>query len=404
MTSVKAVLHIGHATKSGKYPLVVQIIHNRQRRLLKTGIRLLPEQFIEAKQKIIKGVRRSQSLELVKQENETLKALLTVVKNRVDELSDISFTADDISEWYKMRDIETYLFNYLDKMIDEKLSENKIGIARAYKSTLNSIRAYRNNEDMHLSDLTFAFLTEYEHYLIMKGVSQNTIAFYFRNLRTAYNKAYSEGVFQTIGHSPFAKFNLSAAKTMKRALPIKFIRKLSALDLSVYPNEQLARDLFMASFYLRGMAFVDLIHLRRENVINGSISYSRRKTGMLVLVEIVPPLQVILNRYAKCGNYLFPCLSDECKTAEEQYSKYRKSLLYYNRFLKSVGTHIGLRTPLTGYVARHSWATCAKNIGASTTVISEGLGHASEKVTRVYLKSFENSVLDDLNNVVSKLR
>ena len=143
MTSVKAVLHIGHATKSGKYPLVVQVIHNRQRRLLKTGIRLLPEQFIEAKQKIIKGARRSQSLELVKQENETLKTLLTVVKNRVDELSDIRFTADDISEWYKMRDMETYLFYYLDKMIDEKLSEKKIGIARAYKSTLNSIRAYR---------------------------------------------------------------------------------------------------------------------------------------------------------------------------------------------------------------------------------------------------------------------
>ena len=55
------------------------------------------------------------------------------------------------------------------------------------------------------------------------------------------------------------------------------------------------------------------------------------------------------------------------------------------------------------YVARHTWATLAKQCGAPVAVISEGLGHASEKITHIYLKEFDSDVLDRINEIVTRL-
>ncbi len=54
-------------------------------------------------------------------------------------------------------------------------------------------------------------------------------------------------------------------------------------------------------------------------------------------------------------------------------------------------------------VARHSWATIAKKDGISTSVISEGLGHATEHITQVYLDSFENDMMDEANKRIANL-
>ena len=47
------------------------------------------------------------------------------------------------------------------------------------------------------------------------------------------------------------------------------------------------------------------------------------------------------------------------------------------------------------HTARHSYATVLKRSGVSTAIISESLGHSSEKVTQIYLDSFENSQIDE---------
>lgn len=336
--------------------------------------------------------------------NRTLQESLTAVRQHISDLSGTLFEAEDIALWYKMRGNDCYLFTFFDKMVADKLAEQKIGIAKAYQATIRSLRAFCGTIEIRFSDIDFRFLSRYEHFLLSGGATRNTVAYYMRNLRSAYNRAKDEKVFIATEPAPFNRFKLSVAKTIKRALPADSIRTLALSDLSSKPQLAYARDLFMASFYLRGMPFVDLIHLRRENVQNGHIVYSRRKTGVLVVVRIVPQLQTIIDRYKTNSDYLFPCLSDCNTTAQQQYEMYRRGLFYYNRHLKRLGIYLQLDVPLTGYVARHTWATQAKNKGASTTVISEGLGHASEKITQIYLKSFDDCVLDNLNSAVSELR
>ena len=66
-----------------------------------------------------------------------------------------------------------------------------------------------------------------------------------------------------------------------------------------------------------------------------------------------------------------------------------------NKYLKDIGDKLKLPLPLTTYVARHSYATVLKRAGVSTAIISESLGHSSEKITQTYLDSFDNEQVDE---------
>lgn len=66
-----------------------------------------------------------------------------------------------------------------------------------------------------------------------------------------------------------------------------------------------------------------------------------------------------------------------------------------NKHLKALGIELELDKKLTTYVARHSFSTTLKRSGVSTSLICEALGHNSEKVTQIYLDSFENEQIDE---------
>lgn len=52
------------------------------------------------------------------------------------------------------------------------------------------------------------------------------------------------------------------------------------------------------------------------------------------------------------------------------------------------------------YVARHSWASAAKNKNVPISVISEGMGHDSELTTQFYLASLDTAVVDKANSMI----
>ena len=51
-------------------------------------------------------------------------------------------------------------------------------------------------------------------------------------------------------------------------------------------------------------------------------------------------------------------------------------------------------------MARHSWATAARNHNVPISVISAGMGHTTEKTTQIYLASLESSVIDQANQSI----
>ena len=65
--------------------------------------------------------------------------------------------------------------------------------------------------------------------------------------------------------------------------------------------------------------------------------------------------------------------------------------------LKKLGAKIGIKGKLTLYVARHTWATTARDKQVPISVISMALGHNSETTTQIYLRTIQSSEVDDAN-------
>ena len=170
------------------------------------------------------------------------------------------------------------------------------------------------------------------------------------------------------------------------------------MELSMIPALDYARDMFILSFYLRGMSFIDMAFLKKTNLNNGYVIYRRRKTGQQLVIKWTKDMQMILDKYPENDSeYLLPIIRNS--DANERYI-YRNAGYNINRSLKQIARMAGITISLTLYVARHSWASAAKAKGIPLSVISEGMGHDSETTTQIYLASLETSVVDQANSLI----
>lgn len=301
------------------------------------------------------------------------------------------------------------LFQFMNLLISLLTKNGQYRTMQHYKATLNSFMRFRGNRDIALTEIDAEEMRSYEAYLHNKvRVCSNTSSFYLRILRAAYNKAVEKGI--TPQHSPFRYVYTGIAKTSKRAIPAECVSRIkrmdSAKDLSV--KEELARDAFLMSFYLRGISFVDLAHLHKSDLKEGYLRYTRSKTGQRLSVRWEKEMQALLDKYKNktdSSPYLFPFLlgfgkhphdwaEDNKREGMRLYHSAEARIAYH---LKKIGERIGIKGNLTLYVARHSWATVARDSNIPVSVISEALGHSSETTTQIYLRSIRTSEVDDAN-------
>lgn len=71
-----------------------------------------------------------------------------------------------------------------------------------------------------------------------------------------------------------------------------------------------------------------------------------------------------------------------------------------NKVLKAIGTSLKIETPITTYVARHSFASVLKRQGTAASIIKEMMGHTKEETTEIYLKNFENETLANASELL----
>lgn len=404
MASVKLMLNKSRALHDGRYPLVFQIIHRRRKKLIYTAYKLYEEEFDDS----LSVVRSVPSGSCSRREAKEINAALKEKRREIAELLERmeathpGFTADDFMQNYRCLQDGNYLFTYAGRQIAALEQGGRHGTAAAYRSTVRSLGEFTGGADLRFGEIDGQFVRSYRQFLYTRGVSANTVCFYLRNFRSLYNRAAADGV--DVGHSnPFRAVPIRIGKTVKRALSRDNLRRIARLDLSDSPDLALARDIFLFSYYTRGMSFVDIAHLRKRNITDGVIAYYRSKTKQYLQVTVTEPLRELIGRYVGEGEYIFPLLAAAEGEQGESYGHYRSALGFINRRLKKIGQMLRITIPLTTYVARHSWATAAKELGTPVSVISEGLGHTTEKTTRIYLKSFDHSVIDRVNEEVSRL-
>lgn len=399
MPTVKAILNKDRVKKHGDYALVIQIIHQRVKRVIYTPYKLKEVEFDPVEQKAIytDGIRYTHKQ--IKEINNFTEQKRKEINKIIDIIADQNknFSVKDIIAKYHLDQSDKFLVTFMEHHIAKKERQEKTGTARAFSSTLRSLKKFIGNRSITFADVDHQFIKEYEEFLSNRKIKQNTISFYLRNFRTIYNLAENSGI-EMGDLNAFRKIKIKTTKTVKRALKQDMIKKIAFMDLSSDSKLEKARDLFMFSFYTRGMSFVDIIYLRHENIVDNVIYYHRRKTNQYMEVAVTEPLQKLIDKYNTDDTYVLPFINETDHPT--LYKKYLGTYGAFYRHLNRLQKRLKLAAPLTTYVARHSWATIAKERGVSTSIISEGLGHTSENTTRIYLKEFDRSVIDQANEII----
>jgi site-specific recombinase XerD len=285
---------------------------------------------------------------------------------------------------------------YMQHQIKDLLKSGKTRTAETYRTTMNRFDDFLGGREIHFTEINAELIDRFEDYLTKRGVSRNTSSFYMRILRAVYNRGVDKG--WTSQRRPFRHTYTGVDKTRKRAVTLQVIRQLHDMDLTGRPCLAKARDIFLFSFYTRGMSFVDMAYLRREDLHGDMLRYTRRKTGQELCIRWEPVMQEIVDRYPLNPNgFLLPIITETDIDFRQQY---KNAILRTNEALAKISEMLGLEVALTTYVARHSWASIAYNRSVPLALISEAMGHDSERTTRIYLASVSNAGVDRANHKI----
>lgn len=376
--------------------LYFQIIHKRVARTVFTDCRVFPCEWDNVSSSVItRGTEeRKTYLEMVASKLKwSMERFTKIITGKEKEKAD--YTVDDIvSEYNRQPECPTF-FNFIRSMVAKKTAAKRDGTAKTYRDSLASFSSFRNGKDITFDDLNEDIINQYEAWMKNKGLKRNSSSCYLRTFKTLYLKAVEFGL--TDDRDIFRHVFTGFATTTKRAISIDAIKAIRKLNLKDGSPLAFARDMFMLSLYLQGMSFVDITYLKKSDIRNGQLQYSRKKTGQALTISWEKPMQEIVDAYShltKDTPYLLPIITKQDGTERKQYEKAEHNV---NRNLKKIGEMAGLHIPLTTYVARHSWASIMRDMGNDITVVGKGLGHSDIKTTQIYLSTIDNSTVMKAN-------
>ena len=376
--------------------LYFQVIHRRTVRMIHTGFHIRQDEWNDTTSSIrIAGTPERQNFlrltaSKIKWYTNQLTAIITEMETKR-----VEYGTEDIVSAYKQLPTCPTWFGFILDMADRKAKVGRPGTAKTYRDALSSFARFRQGTDIALDELNAETMTLYEAWMKSRGLKRNSSSCYLRTLRTLYRKAVEMGL--TTDKGIFRHVFTGFAKTSKRAIPLEAIRTIRLLRLPAGSPLIFARDMFILSIYLQGISFVDLAYLRKSDIRNGVLQYDRKKTRQSLNIGWEPSMQAIVETYAHLTTespYLLPIITHADGTERRQYEKAEHNI---NRNLKKIGRIVGLRIPLTTYVARHTWATTMRDMGYDLSIVSTGLGHDSLKTTQIYLSSIDTTVVMEAN-------
>jgi len=398
MASIKITLR-NKASKEGLYPIILRIVKDRKSKLISLGLECLKKDWDVEKNEFKKShpnyLQRNRII--LKYKEKALKIIDDFSLENVD------FTLIQFEN--KFRGIQekpllTNVVHFFNEIISELELSGRIGNAKAYKETKEAIIKFAGKEIL-FEHITPEFLEKFEVYLRSRENNDGGIAFKMRELRALFNTSIRRKIINRELY-PFGEYKISKLKTKKnkKALSVEDFKKFRDVNLSNHPCLIEAYNYSMFSFYTRGMNFIDMMFLKWSDIQDGRIYYTRSKTKGQFNIEVTEKVQEILDYYKSQNRptqYVFPIILKEDLTLKQIAARKHKVLSRYNKKLKKISKIAGIEKDISSYTFRHSFATILKQIGTSTDVISELMGHTDVQITMTYLKEFDKEILDNEN-------
>ncbi|WP_297071978.1 site-specific integrase [uncultured Duncaniella sp.] len=377
---------------NGEHPLMVRICKDGKKKYKSLGVSVNPKYWNFERNTLKPNCPNFEYLsKLIANKTSELSTEIVKLKSERKEFT-ASTLIEDKAKRVKPKTVHELFYEQIQRLTDE----GRRGYMLSVKQVYNSLLSFNKHLDICFSDIDVSFLRRYETWLRKQGLAENTIGIRFRTLRAIYNLAMEEDIVDSADY-PFKKYKVARLHedTAKRSLSKEDIDRILAYK-STNRYMRFPIDIFAFTYYCGGINFIDIANLTSANIIEGKLVYKRHKTSKLIKIPLQPQAVELIKKYQrKDSPYLFPILSDFHETEIQKSNRIHKVISKVNKRLKEIGEELGLPLTLTTYVARHSQATVMKKAGVSTAVIREIMGHSSERVTQIYLDSFDNEQIDN---------
>ena len=392
MITVEAICYKYKPLKNGELPLKVRICKDRKSRYINLGVSTKAEDWDFSKNRLKDSHPNKDEIEKL------ITRTISTIKEKIIELKaeQQDFTAQSLLDRLNSSSTKKTVGEIFNEQMQRLTDEGRRKYMLSLRYVYNTLIAFNKHLDIYFSEIDITFLRRYETWLRKRGVAENTIGIHFRSLRAVYNIAIEQNAVKAESY-PFRKYKVSRLheETAKRALTKSDVERVIAYK-STNRYMRFPIDIFAFTYYCGGINFIDIANLTPANIIEGKLVYKRHKTNKLIKIPLQPQAIELIKKYhRKDSPYLFPILSDFHETEIQKSNRIHKVIAKVNKRLKEIGEDLGLPLTLTTYVARHSQATVMKRSGVSTAVIREIMGHSSERITQIYLDSFDNEQIDN---------
>lgn len=391
--TVKVVCYKSKILSNNESPLMLRVTKDRKPKYVSLGISVNPAHWDFSKNQPKTECPNREYIEiLIADKIKAYSAKIIELKATNQEFTSTSLVEKVSVKHTNRKTVAGVFQEYMTSLIKSGRKSYALSIKQLY----NSLLEFNHNLDFYFSVMDVAWLKRYELFLREKQLAENTIGIRFRTLRAVYNVAIEEDAVSSDCY-PFKKFKVSRLHqdTVKRALTkVDIERVLQFQSSNRYMRFPI--DIFAFTYYCGGINFKDIAHLTKANLMDGRLIYKRQKTKKLIKIPLQPQALALIKKYHDAESpYLFPILSPLHITDEQKANRIHKVITKVNDRLKQIGKTLNLSITLTTYVARHSQATVMKKAGVSTAVIREIMGHSSERVTQIYLDSFDNEQINE---------
>jgi site-specific recombinase XerD len=425
MAKVKAVLR-GYTNKAGEQTVYLRIYEDGEKRYVSTGIKMKPRFWNKRKGRVRKNDQYDE------------EDLNKIIKDKEKAIEDEAWerkaggervNADILKKKAKQEDTSGDYIQYAKKFADRKRRKN-VQTGRRYDAIVSKLESYTGGT-LKFKDITVTWLKDYMDWLATeRGNKANTIHSNMRAIRAILYAAIDEDLFPQ-ERNPFFKLTLKQPKVSKTKLTVLEIKAFSGQE-TTSDFQELAKDLFLFSFFTQGMRFRDVAMLKYKYLTDTHIVYEMNKTENAQSVEINPAAKAIIEKYrradGKAEDFVFPLVDadkvlrnlklvdEDLTVADLEFSeatsqkeiKIQKELdrdvssknAYVNKEIKKVATAAEIPKKISFHVARHSYADIARSKNADLHALSKSLGHSSLKVTENYLQSLGNDSTNEAAQTV----
>lgn len=412
MTTLKFIIN-KRLKKNGKHAIYLRITHNRVPTTIETGIDVFKREWQNDTGRVRKISNGSENIQRL---NSRLSKLLLKAEKIIDDLEDedklFDLSVTDLRRTILNKKDVIKLFLFWEEFLVKK-HFNSINTKKGYTNALNSFKTFTKSEDIRFNRVTYEFLKKYERWNLQKGNSYNGFATHLNMLKAIFNEAIKQDIIKESIY-PFRKYKVKIDEPEKRSLTLPEFQKIQKIVLDNEPKLERARNLFLISFYLGGISFVDLVKLKHLNLVGNEIRFNRSKTNVPIVIPMNDHLKILMQPYLnlKKNEYIFDVLTSDSLFIKKNELAYKRAWENYNNNLIKLGERCGISKKLTTYVSRHSYATLALNeFKTPLNLVKSSMGHKKINTTNKYIgvynsddktKHFENLCNGNGINLESK--